>query len=103
MCAPPPWWLPASIAIFGVAQKLTQAIITLLCQAKFLRFLLLPANPTVLFLSGGLSVGFLLAEQGGLPGILLAPMLLSWLFNYAYALLKHIANGANPRYSRSKC
>lgn len=61
--------------------------------AKFLRYLLLPASPTVLFLIVGLSLGFLLAEHSGLLGILLALLLLTWLFNYAYVLLEQIANG----------
>jgi hypothetical protein len=62
--------------------------------AKFLRYLLLPASFTVLVLIAGLSLGFLLAEQAGLLGIVLALLLLIWLFNYAYVLLEHIANGA---------
>lgn len=61
---------------------------------NFVRYLLLPARPTVLMFIAALSLGFLLAEQAGLPGILLALVLLAWLFNYAYVLLEQIANGA---------
>jgi hypothetical protein len=61
---------------------------------NFVRYLLLPARPTVLILIAALSLGFLLAAHGGLLGILLALMLLTWLFNYAYVLLEQIANGA---------
>jgi hypothetical protein len=60
---------------------------------KFLHYLLLPARPTVVFLVAALTLGFLLALHGGLPGMLLALLLLIWLFNYAYVLLEHIANG----------
>ena len=60
---------------------------------KFLHYLLLPARPTVAFLVAALTLGFLLALHGGLPGMLLALLLLIWLFNYAYVLLEHIANG----------
>ncbi len=61
---------------------------------NFVRYLLLPARPTVLIFIAALSLGFLFAEQAGLPGILLALVLLTWLFNYAYVLLEQIANGA---------
>jgi len=60
----------------------------------FLRYLLLPARPTVLVLIAVLSLGFLVAPYGGLVGIVLALLLLLWLFNYAYVLLEQIANGA---------
>jgi len=60
----------------------------------FLRYLLLPARPTVLVLIAALSLGFLVAPYGGLAGLALALLLLLWLFNYAYVLLEHIANGA---------
>ena len=61
---------------------------------NFVRYVLLPARPTVLIFIAALSLGFLFAEQAGLPGILLALVLLTWLFNYAYVLLEQIANGA---------
>jgi hypothetical protein len=61
----------------------------------FLRYLLLPARPTVLVLIAGLSLGFLVAPYGGLTGMVLALLLLLWLFNYAYVLLEQIANGAS--------
>jgi hypothetical protein len=62
--------------------------------SDFVRYLLLPARPTVLFLIAALSLGFLLALHGGLLGIVLALLLLTWLFNYSYVLLEQIANGA---------
>jgi hypothetical protein len=62
--------------------------------AKFLRYLVLPASPTVLFLIGDLILDSPLTEQGALLGIVLALLLLIWLFNYAYVLLEQIANGA---------
>jgi hypothetical protein len=62
--------------------------------AILVRYLLLPARPTVLFLIAALSLGFLLAVHGGLMGIVLGLLLLTWLFNYSYVLLEHIANGA---------
>jgi hypothetical protein len=49
--------------------------------SSFVRYLLLPARPTVLFLIAALSLGFLLALHGGLLGIVLALLLLTWLFN----------------------
>jgi hypothetical protein len=61
---------------------------------KFLHYLLLPARPTVLVLIAALSLGFLLALNGGLPGMLMGLLLLTWLFNYAYVLLEQIAHGA---------
>jgi hypothetical protein len=61
---------------------------------SFLHYLLLPARPPVLFLIAALTLGFLLALTVRQVGILLALLLLSWLFNYAYVLLEHIANGA---------
>jgi len=61
---------------------------------KFIHYLLLIARPTVVFLIGVLTLGFVLALHGGLMGILLALPLLIWLFNYAYVLLEQIANGA---------
>ena len=62
--------------------------------SDFVRYLLLPARPTVLILIAALSLGLLLSEQVGLLGIALALMLSLWLFNYAYVLLEHVANGA---------
>jgi hypothetical protein len=61
---------------------------------KFLHYLLLPARPTVLFLIAALSLGFLLALNGGLLGVVMGLLLLIWLFNYAYVLLEQIAHGA---------
>jgi hypothetical protein len=61
---------------------------------NFLHYLLLIARPTVVFLVGALTLGFVLALNVGLAGIVLALLLLAWLFNYAYVLLEHIANGA---------
>jgi hypothetical protein len=61
---------------------------------NFVRYLLLPARPTVLILIAALSLGFLLAGRAGLPGMVLALLLLIWLFNYAYVLLEQIAHGA---------
>jgi hypothetical protein len=61
---------------------------------KFVHYLLLPARPTVAVLIVALTLGFLLALHGGLPGIVLGLLLLIWLFNYAYVLLEQIANGA---------
>jgi hypothetical protein len=61
---------------------------------KFLHYLLLIARPTVVFLIAVLTLGFVLALHGGLMGIVLALLLLIWLFNYAYVLLEQIANGA---------
>jgi hypothetical protein len=61
----------------------------------FLRYLLMPARPTVLVLIAALSLGFLVAPYGGLIGMVLALLLLLWLFNYAYVLLEQIANGAS--------
>ena len=61
----------------------------------FLRYLLLPARPTVLVLIAALSLGFLVAPYGGLVGIVLALLLLLWLCNYGYVLLEQIANGAS--------
>jgi hypothetical protein len=61
---------------------------------KFLHYLLLPARPTVLVLIAALSLGFLLALNGGLLGVVMALVLLTWLFNYAYVLLEQIAHGA---------
>jgi hypothetical protein len=60
----------------------------------FLRYLLMPARPTVLIFIAALSLGFLLASLLGLTGMLLALLLLIWLFNYAYVLLEQIAHGA---------
>lgn len=62
--------------------------------SHFVRYLLLPARPTVLILIAALSLGLLLSEQLGLLGIVLALMLLLWLFSYAYVLLEQIAHGA---------
>ncbi|HEY4972283.1 MAG TPA: hypothetical protein VII41_01675, partial [Steroidobacteraceae bacterium] len=62
--------------------------------AIFVRYLLLPARPTVLVLIAALSLGFLLALQGGLTGIFLGLLLLLWLFNYSYVLVEQIAHGA---------
>jgi hypothetical protein len=62
--------------------------------SNFVRYLLLPARPTVLFLVAALTLGFLLALHGGLLGMLMALLLLLWLFNYSYVLLEQIANGA---------
>ena len=61
---------------------------------NFLHYLLLIAHPTVVFLVASLTLGFLLTTYAGLAGIVLAPLLLMWLFNYSYVLLEHIANGA---------
>jgi hypothetical protein len=61
---------------------------------NFLHYLLLIVRPTVVFLIGALTLGFVLALSVGLAGIVLALLLLIWLFNYAYVLLEHIANGA---------
>jgi hypothetical protein len=61
---------------------------------NFVRYLFMPARPTVVLLVAVLTLGFLLALHGGLPGIVLALLLLIWLFNYAYVLLEQIANGA---------
>jgi hypothetical protein len=62
--------------------------------ASFARYLLLPARPTVVLLIAALNLGFLLALQGGLMGIVLGLLLLNWLFNYSYMLLKGIAHAA---------
>jgi hypothetical protein len=61
---------------------------------NFVRYLLMPARPTVVLLVAVLTLGFLLALHGGLLGIVLALLLLIWLFNYADVLLQQIANGA---------
>jgi hypothetical protein len=61
---------------------------------KFLHYLLLPARPTVLLLIAVLTLGFLLALNGGLLGVPMGLLLLIWLFNYAYVLLEQIGNGA---------
>src|SRR3984957_2140696 len=61
---------------------------------NFLHYLLLIARPTVMYLVGALTLGFVLALSVGLAGIVLALLLLTWLFNYSYVLLEHIANGA---------
>ncbi|MGH8231515.1 MAG: hypothetical protein ACRESY_06820 [Steroidobacteraceae bacterium] len=62
--------------------------------SSFIRYLLLPARPTVLLLIALLTLGLLLAQHGGLIGIALQVLLLSWLLSYGYVLLERIANGA---------
>jgi hypothetical protein len=62
--------------------------------SSFIRYLLLPARPTVLLLIAMLTLGLLLASQVGLFGIVLQILLLSWLLSYGYVLLERIANGA---------
>jgi len=87
--------------MFGAAQKQPAGAAgggsgdnaTAMSPVDFLRYLLLPARPTVLVLIAALSLGFLLAPYGGLLGMALALLLLLWLLNYAYVLLEHIANG----------
>jgi len=79
--------------MFAAAQKSVQAIIGPMSSMHFVRYLLLPARPTVLMLIAVLSLGFLSAEHVGMLGIVLA-LLLIWLFNYAYVLLEQIANNA---------
>src|ERR1700722_711192 len=61
---------------------------------NFLHYLVLIARPTVVYLVGALTLGFVLALSVGLAGIVLALLLLIWLFNYASVLREHIANGA---------
>ncbi len=61
---------------------------------NFLHYLLLIARPTVLFLVGALTLGFVLAVNAGLVGVVLELLLVLWLFNYGYVLLEHTANGA---------
>jgi hypothetical protein len=62
--------------------------------SSLIRYLLLPARPTVLLLIAVLTLGLLLAQHGGLFGIVLQVLLLSWLLSYGYVLLERIANGA---------
>jgi hypothetical protein len=61
---------------------------------RFIHYLLLPARPTVLLLIATLTLGLLLAQHGGLFGIVLQILLLGWLLSYGYVLLERIANGA---------
>lgn len=61
---------------------------------KFLHYLLLIARPSVVSVIAALTLGFLLASYVGPVGLLLALLLLIWLFNYGYVLLEQIANGA---------
>jgi hypothetical protein len=61
---------------------------------NLLRYLLLPARPTVLFLIVALSLGCALALNGGLLGIPIGVMLLLALCSYSQVLLERIANGA---------
>lgn len=60
----------------------------------FMRYAALPARPTVLILIAVLALGSVLVSNAGPLGIPLALLLLSWLFQYSYVLLEHVANGA---------
>jgi hypothetical protein len=57
------------------------------------RYLLLPAHATAVLLIACFSLGLSLAAAGGLLGLPLALLLLSWLFKYAFVLFDTAARG----------
>jgi hypothetical protein len=65
-------------------------------QAKeTLRYLLVPLRGAALVLIVTFSLLLLLAAQGGLLGLPLALLTISWFFKYGFALLDQVADGVN--------
>lgn len=60
---------------------------------RLLALLLLPLRPAPLLLIVSFALGLTLAARAGLLGLLLALILLSWFFKYAYVLLDTTARG----------
>lgn len=60
----------------------------------FLKYLLLPARLSGLAFIAALTLGFEVSIWGGLFGVVMGVLLTSWVFQYAYILVEHIANGA---------
>lgn len=58
-----------------------------------LRYLLRPLETTSLLVIGLFALGFSFALGGGLYGLIMAFLMLSWFFKYAYVLLDATANG----------
>jgi hypothetical protein len=65
-------------------------------QAKeTLRYLLVPLQAAALVLIVTFSLLLLLAAHGGLLGLPLALLVISWFFKYGFALLDQVADGVN--------
>jgi hypothetical protein len=60
-----------------------------------LKYLLIPARGAAIVLIVLFSFLLLLAAQGGLMGLPLALIILSWFFKYGFALLDKVADGVN--------
>jgi hypothetical protein len=58
-----------------------------------LRYLIRPLETTSLLVIGFFMLGFELALHGGLYGLIMGVLMLSWFFKYAYVLLDATANG----------
>jgi hypothetical protein len=63
--------------------------------AEILKYLLIPLRGASLVLIVGFSVLLLIAASGGLLGLPLALLTISWFFKYGFALLDHVADGVN--------
>lgn len=60
-----------------------------------LKYLLIPLRGAALVLIVAFSLLLLIAASGGLLGLPLALLVLSWLSKYGFALLDHVADGVN--------
>jgi hypothetical protein len=61
--------------------------------AETLKYLLIPLRGASLVLIVTFSISLLIAATGGLLGLPLALLTISWFFKYAFALLDHVADG----------
>lgn len=61
--------------------------------AMLLRYLIRPLETTSLLVIGLFALGFTFATSGGLYGLIMGFLMLSWFFKYAYVLLDSTANG----------
>ena len=62
--------------------------------AKFLQYLVLPAQPVGLVFIAVVTFGLVLCSAAGFFGLPVLAILLSWLFKYGYVLLEQVAHGA---------